>query len=59
MLFLVENEDSDFKVIHFLTREAVARYIKNNPGLALEDYVLFDGEILQHKNRHIYDGRFQ
>jgi hypothetical protein len=59
MLFLVENENSDFKVTHFPSREAVAKYIKNNPGLSLENYVLFEGEIQQHKDRHIYDGRFQ
>ena len=59
MIFLVENEGTDFKITHFASRELLARYIKNSPGLSHEDYVIFEGEIQHHKDRHIYDGRFQ
>jgi len=60
MLYLIESEGGPvFKVTHFPNKEILAKYVKDNPGLSLEDYIVIDGELLQHKGRHIYDGRFQ
>lgn len=60
MLYLIENEGGTyFKVTHFPNKEILAKYLKNNPWISQEDYIVIDGELQQHKGRHIYDGRFQ
>lgn len=59
MIILVQDQvDDKFIVTHFPNKESLAKYIKNNPSMSHEDYVIIEGELQHHKGRYIYDGRF-
>ena len=63
MLYLIEsihgNSRCDFKTTKFANKELIANYLKNNPTLSSDKYVILKGDLIQSKGRYIYDGRFQ
>ena len=63
MLYLIESLQSngkcDFKTTKFPNKELVANYLKNNPVLTSDKYIIINGELEQSKGRYVYDGRFQ
>jgi hypothetical protein len=60
MLYLIQDQYNEkFIITYFPNKETLAKYIKDNPSISHEDYVIMQGELQHHKGRHIYDGRFK
>jgi len=63
MLYLIETINAsgncDFRTTRFASKELIANYLKNNPNLSSDKYVIIKGEVKHSKGRYIYDGRFQ
>lgn len=60
MLYIIEllETNSELRVTKFETVVGVNKYIKNNPLMHEDNFVVLEGELKKYTG-HIYDGRFK